>query len=396
MPLIASLEKIEWWRRVGGSEGERESTVARIWNQVLLECSSRYNYSLPIHSTPGMNLTVCHLIGMSGALLTIQKQRTKILASHSHKNRETSTMTEADAAAGGGGSAATSKQPQSKRQRRKHVNPSNTWPQQPKIQTAEARAKANLRVAGLSNTTTTTPNAPVLDPKLDLHSPEVRFCRFLGAPEQRKRHLAVTNLQQYLKKRSDIESTTGISEMDLLKLWKGLWFTLYLADKVPVQEELAKRLAKLIWCVAGTEEEDEYAAQMYLDYLTQQDEDVIMENVVDTVENGDGDDDEEEEYNEENGVNSDEEEKEEDSAGNDEHVEGEQRLQEQEEEDEIPDELVQHCRGAHLAALFVKTFFRTIQREWGKMDKHRIDKFYTLVRLVLREVRESIGYMASS
>jgi hypothetical protein len=301
-------------------------------------------------------------------------------------------MTEADAAAGGGGSAATSKQPQSKRQRRKHVNPSNTWPQQPKIQTAEARAKANLRVAGLSNTTTTTPNAPVLDPKLDLHSPEVRFCRFLGAPEQRKRHLAVTNLQQYLKKRSDIESTTGISEMDLLKLWKGLWFTLYLADKVPVQEELAKRLAKLIWCVAGTEEEDEYAAQMYLDYLTQQDEDVIMENVIDTVENGDGDDDEEEEYNEENGVNSDEEEKEEDSAGNDEHVEGEQRLQEQEEEDEIPDELVQHCRGAHLAALFVKTFFRTIQREWGKMDKHRIDKFYTLVRLVLREI---FSYMAA-
>ena len=198
----------------------------------------------------------------------------------------TTTMTEADAAAGGG-PAAPNKQQQSKRQRRKHVNPSNTWPQQPKIQSAEARAKANLRVAGLS-TTTTTPTT-VLDPKLDLHSPEVRFCRYLGAPEQRKRHLAVTNLQTYLKKRCDIDSTTGISEMDLLKLWKGLWFTLYLADKVPVQEELAKRLAKLIWCVAGTEEEDEYAAQMYLDYLTQQDEDVIMENVVDTVENGDDD-----------------------------------------------------------------------------------------------------------
>ena len=82
-------------------------------------------------------------------------------------------------------------------------------------------------------------------------------------------------------------------------------------------------------------------------------------------------------------MNSDDEEKEEDSIS-DEQAEDEQ------DEDDIPDELVQHCRGAHLAALFVKTFFRTIQREWGKMDKHRIDKFYTLVRLVLREVRVSL------
>ena len=43
-----------------------------------------------------------------------------------------------------------------------------------------------------------------------------------------------------------------------------MWYTLYMADKVPVQDELSKRLAELIWCFAGTEEEDEYAGQVYL------------------------------------------------------------------------------------------------------------------------------------
>lgn len=60
---------------------------------------------------------------------------------------------------------------------------------------------------------------------------------------------------------------------------------------------------------------------------------------------------------------------------------------------EVPpdDADIPHCRGAHLASLFVRTFFRTVRRDWGKMDKYRVDKFYTLIRLVIREVYK---YMA--
>lgn len=294
-------------------------------------------------------------------------------------------MTEADAAAGGG--TATSKKqrqeqpPLSKRQRRKHVNPSNTWPQQPKIQSPAARAKANLRVAGLLGSSGSAATSS-LDPKLDLHSPEVRFCRYLGAPEQRKRHLAVTELRSYLKQRCDIHSSHGISEMDLLKLWKGLWYTLFLADKVPVQQELSKRLAKLLWCVAGTEEEDEYAAQMYLSMCNQEEDDVVMEEIINTIDNDDaGSDESSEDGNEEAENESDDE-----SASSNDIDDEAQQFEDNGDSEDIPDELIQHCRGAHLAALFVKTFFRTIQREWGRMDKHRIDKFYTLVRLMLHEV----------
>ena len=32
-------------------------------------------------------------------------------------------------------------------------------------------------------------------------------------------------------------------------------------------------------------------------------------------------------------------------------------------------------RGAPLAMLFMRTFFRTLVREWGNMDKYRVDKF---------------------
>jgi hypothetical protein len=290
------------------------------------------------------------------------------------------TMTvqsKADAAAGGA-----PKPSLSKRQRRKHVNPSNTWPQQPKIQSPAARVKANLRVAGLLSST----SATSLDPALDLHSPEMRFGKILADPEQRKRHQAVAGLRAYLKDRCDIHNADGgISELDLLKLWKGLWHTLYLADKAPVQEELSKRLAELLWCVAGTEEEDEYAAQMYLDMCDEQDEDVVMEEVFNTLDENSGDEDETSEEE----VPREEDDSEDSNDDDDEVQEGDSNddLEEREEE-EMDDERIQHCRGAHLAALFVKTFFQTMQREWGNMDKHRIDKFYTLVRLVLHEIFE--------
>ena len=41
-------------------------------------------------------------------------------------------------------------------------------------------------------------------------------------------------------------------------LLQAMWYTLYMADKVPVQDKLSQILAELMWCLAGTEEDDEY------------------------------------------------------------------------------------------------------------------------------------------
>ena len=48
--------------------------------------------------------------------------------------------------------------------------------------------------------------------------------------------------------------------------------------------------------------------------------------------------------------------------------------------------LLKHCRGAHLVSLYLRTFLRTMRDNWGKMDYHRMDKFYTLVRFVMNSV----------
>jgi len=285
------------------------------------------------------------------------------------------------------------------RQKRKKFNEKNKWPQHPKIQSMDQRAKAYIRVAGFGRTSKSKES---IDPKLDLMSPEVKFGCLLGGTDQRKRHAAVNKLKEYLRARCDIDNENGgISELDLLKLWKGLWYTLYMADKVPVQDELSKRLAELLWCVAGTEEEDEYAGQAYLDMCEQaehaiadgfDENDVTMEEIANTLR---------EEVVEDSSASENENESEEEGEGGDDSDEedGEENPEGQEDDDDVEDEEesvddvnMPHCRGAHLASIFIRTFLRTIRREWGNMDKYRVDKFYTLLRLYLHEV---FKYMAT-
>ena len=316
------------------------------------------------------------------------------------------TSDEADVAAG---RAPEEEKPMTKRQRRKMVNNKHKWPQMPKIQSPEKRAKAYIRVAGLA------------EPKnvdLDVNDPSVRFGRLLGSADQRVRHQAVLQLESYLKQKCEIrdqdddENMSGLSELDLLKLWKALWHTLYMADKVPVQQELSQKLAKLIWCVAGTEEEDEYAAQVYLNmygdnavgFDAYDEEDFTMEEIENTLKNEvgseseeseEGDDEEEDEESESEESEEDVDEDEEAESDHDDNDDNEEESEEEEEmeeqEDDMDDSEIPHCRGAHLASLFVRTFFRTVRREWGRMDKYRVDKFYSLIRMMMHQVFRYMG-----
>ena len=126
----------------------------------------------------------------------------------------------------------------SKRQRRAQgSNPSTTWQQQPRIKSAASRARGYINYAGLNDNddhptddgkskkkkkkgSTTRKVQEMLDPELDLNSPEVKFGRMLGGTEQRARHKAVKMLRHYLTQRVDIANGAGLSELDLMKLWK--------------------------------------------------------------------------------------------------------------------------------------------------------------------------------
>lgn len=293
--------------------------------------------------------------------------------------------TEADAAAG-------TEPPLTKRARREKLKKSdkNRWPQHPNIRNPEQRAKAYVRTAGLLKPKET-PNLPLEDPST------IKLGRLLGGTDQRARHSAVLQLRAYLTARSDIEKG-GISEMDLLKLWKGLWYTLYMADKAPVQEELSSHIANLIWCFEGTEEEDEYAAAAYMD---------LTDNNSDEYDGADGENDDDSESDDSYEVSMEEisntlnDGVEEEDSDDDEGGDGDQQPEGDEQEsnssskesdsesgmveDDLDDSEIRHCRGAHLASLFLRTYFATLRREWGNMDKYRIDKFYTLTRFLLQE-----------
>jgi ribosomal RNA-processing protein 1 len=84
-----------------------------------------------------------------------------------------------------------------------------------------------------------------------------------------------------------------MDELELRKLWRGLFFCMWLADKAPVQAELAGKVAELVHC-----------------------------------------------FNTPQGVRS-----------------------------------------------WLLICGRTMRGEWGRLDKYRVDKYYVLIRSVVREVR---------
>ncbi len=284
---------------------------------------------------------------------------------------------------------AAKKPTKTKRQKRMEgSNPSTAWPQQPKIKSAEARDKAYLRIAGFGNVKKTRAENTINPDKDFINSPEYKFGRLLASPETRTRHATILKLKQYLQARTDPNNADGgLSVLDLMKLWKGMWHTLYLCDGVAVQTEVSKVLAELMWAVGGTAEEDEYAGRLYLE-MEEGDEGVGM---IDEDEEVDGDDTEDDdEMQIVNMEDSDEDEIQEDA--DDEGDVDEEMDEENLAENPADDEETKHCRGAHLSALYVRTYLRTLTREWSNMDKYRIDKFYTLTRLMLRE---SYRYAAS-
>ena len=176
-----------------------------------------------------------------------------------------------------------------------------------------------------------------------------------------------------------------------------------MADKTPVQDKLSKLLAELMWCLSGTEEEDEYAGQVYMqmenggmddiDELEGGEEDVVI-GVDPQAERelfGNSDVYEDDEGDTMEIVNMDDKE----NGNDDDELEDEDEEQEELDEDDDEEDMEEqrinalneaHCRGAHLVSIYLSTFLQTVRREWGNVDKHRVDKFYTAVRYMVSEV----------
>ncbi len=129
-----------------------------------------------------------------------------------------------------------------------------------------------------------------VDPKDVSESNEVRFGRRLAhSSDKYTRDRTIVALKVWLRRRSKAGKLT---DLDLLQIWKGLWYSMWLCDKAAVQLELAESLGQLIFVYVG-------------------------------------------------------------------------QLQE--------------------GLQFFRSFCKTMRVQWGKVDHLRIDKYYTLIRVMLRE-----------
>jgi len=114
----------------------------------------------------------------------------------------------------------------------------------------------------------------------------VTFARALASPDKSTRDKTLKVLVKYLR------SLPSMTDLEMLKLWKALYYCMWLSDKPPIQAELAGALSSDVFRAFQT---------------------------------------------------------------------------------------------PALAYTYVRMFYRTLLREWHMLDQHRINKFYVLMRLVLRE-----------
>lgn len=79
-----------------------------------------------------------------------------------------------------------------------------------------------------------------LPPNAFPDSNEIRFGKHLASNDKPVRDAAVAALELWLSKRK------GLQESDFLKIWKGLFYCMWMCDKVPIQMELADRLTAMV------------------------------------------------------------------------------------------------------------------------------------------------------
>ncbi|KAK9538156.1 hypothetical protein VZT92_005709 [Zoarces viviparus] len=78
-----------------------------------------------------------------------------------------------------------------------------------------------------------------------IQEPEVQLAQRLASNEKPVRTKAVKKLRRYIHVRSHL-ATGGFTGDELLKLWKGLFYCLWMQDKPLLQEELSNQISTLI------------------------------------------------------------------------------------------------------------------------------------------------------
>eukprot|EP00127_Corallochytrium_limacisporum_P002039 Clim_evm27s99 gene=Clim_evmTU27s99 len=211
---------------------------------------------------------------------------------------------------------------------------------------------------------------PKLDEDIgDISQTQINFARRLVVPQKKARAAAMRKVVEYIQSRPDFKY------IDMLKLWKALFYCMWLSDKPLVQEELANNLANIVLELGPPP--------------------IVEEDSSDEEEEDEEEEDEDEEEEEDE-----DEEKEEDDDEEDEEEEEEQENTKAAAAEEATPVVYLNAEDLNLTRfdgslhqfaallprqiLYLACFWRTLIREWSKIDRLRLDKFYFLLRAFMR------------
>uniref|UniRef100_A0A3Q1G4L7 Ribosomal RNA processing 1B n=1 Tax=Acanthochromis polyacanthus TaxID=80966 RepID=A0A3Q1G4L7_9TELE len=98
-----------------------------------------------------------------------------------------------------------------------------------------------------------------------IREPEVQFAQRLASNERPIRSKALKKLRKYINARSQ-RASDGFTGDELLKLWKGLFYCLWMQDKPLLQEELSKQISTLIHSFSDTDKQLLYLESFLLTF----------------------------------------------------------------------------------------------------------------------------------
>ncbi|KFB52738.1 hypothetical protein ZHAS_00021000 [Anopheles sinensis] len=101
-------------------------------------------------------------------------------------------------------------------------------------------------MASSKSTSGNTKAAQTSEDKAVIVGQEIRFARALAGNDPKLRSQVLKNLKTWLTTRS--QSTFAFSDEDFMRLWKGLFYCMWMSDKPLVQEELAESVGTLVRC----------------------------------------------------------------------------------------------------------------------------------------------------
>ncbi|XP_008277655.1 ribosomal RNA processing protein 1 homolog B [Stegastes partitus] len=98
-----------------------------------------------------------------------------------------------------------------------------------------------------------------------IEEPEIQFAQRLASNERPIRTKALKKLRKYINARSQ-RAAGGFTGDELLKLWKGLFYCLWMQDKPLLQEELSKQISNLIHSFGDTDKQLLYLESFLLTF----------------------------------------------------------------------------------------------------------------------------------